>query len=145
MKNESISSGSATTTSADSVTFEDIKRAMDQMRLFGMPIHSSPIVPEEEPKQKLSLEVEVSPEFRKQMDVWLDEFFGRKRVFWIIGQSMIITHPANLRYFEEAIKAGVLDLSEGEEKGGAPMKKYNPPQLEYPFDFDCRGILKPFI
>lgn len=66
------------------------------MNLFGIPIIESNLVPAWKPRMKLSEKVQVTDEFRQEMDAWLLEFFGMEPLILAV-QDGYIMHPATLQ------------------------------------------------
>lgn len=78
---------------------------------MGMRVSSSANVPEWQPKEKLSAKVQVTDRFRQEFNAWLEEFFGRVRVTYIMqlpmGGQAIVGHKNTVRLIEqEARKRG---------------------------------------
>ena len=70
----------------------------------GMPIVSSPYVPKDRPKIQLSPEVQVTDAFRIEMNLWLDEFFGREAVVYVIDPRVSkLLHASLERDAEKAM------------------------------------------
>lgn len=71
---------------------------------LGLNIHSSDLIPEKEPKLKLSSHINVSDKFRQEMDKWLLDTFGEQHVLYALdpkalgmfGNQIILMHPANV-------------------------------------------------
>lgn len=92
---------------------EDIRKAKQQLKglyfldsptsFAGVRLIANPMLPEFEPRQRLSPHVAVSPEFRREMDQWLEDYFGTQRAFYFIDKNVAAAHPETI----QALKAGV--------------------------------------
>lgn len=67
--------------------------------LYGMTLIANPYLERTNPVMKLSKNIDLTEEFRREYDLWLEGFFGREATIFIIG-NIIFTHPDNV----EAIK-----------------------------------------
>lgn len=83
--------------------------------LFGMKIVTNPSIPENEPKIKLSNDIELPEKFRKDFNAWLLERFGTNRVFYVIDSSakfgfcgsQILIHPNNEQIMRVELQNGL--------------------------------------
>lgn len=64
--------------------------------LFGIKIIGSGLMPETQPKMKLSPTLLVSDEFRIEFDRWLEDFFGRETYILAFQPNVFITNPKNI-------------------------------------------------
>lgn len=58
-------------------------------KLFGLPIHSNPLIPDTMPVLQLSSTVNVSDAFRAEMNQWLLDTFGVKQVAFIVDMQAL--------------------------------------------------------
>lgn len=73
-------------------------------QLYGMPVHTSPILSEKELKIPLSHDVPVSDECRARFNEWSLRMFGEQRVVYIMDLSalgmgngrVIVSNPVNV-------------------------------------------------
>ena len=63
--------------------------------LFGMQLIANPYLERTNPVMQLSKNIDLTEEFRHEYDSWLEEFFGREKTIFIIGNK-IHTHPDNV-------------------------------------------------
>jgi len=109
----SAQAAAANVMAQDSVTYDEIMKAMQRVKLIGMPIIVSELVPQWERRVELDPKLDVSLNFRTEMDDWLLGFFGRKRVFFVINNEALVTHPENHRALIKACTEGTLNLDGG--------------------------------
>lgn len=75
------------------------------MNLCGIPIIENPFLPEWKPRMMLSEKVQVTDEFRQEMNAWLLEFFGREPVVLLTTESYFM-HPNTLMRLKKQFMKG---------------------------------------
>jgi hypothetical protein len=73
-------------------------------QLYGLPVHTSPLLAEKELKIKLSHDVLVSDEFRARFNEWSLNMFGEERMMYVMdlsalgisGGRVVMGHPRNV-------------------------------------------------
>jgi hypothetical protein len=71
--------------------------------ILGMGVFLDRNIPEFASRMTLSETVTVSDEFRVDFQAWLDDFFGRERV-WYIMDGKLYCHPNNYDYLKRELK-----------------------------------------
>lgn len=60
--------------------------------LFGIPLVENPLIPETQPKVRLSSKVDVSEAFREEYNQWLADFFGVECVAYVLNPGALPGH-----------------------------------------------------
>ena len=63
--------------------------------LFGLPVITSSLIPDEVPKLSLHPDAPVGDKFRAEMNQWLLDMFGTKKVAFVINGKQFVIHPKN--------------------------------------------------
>jgi len=56
--------------------------------IAGIPIKTSPLIPEKQPTIELRSDLMISQEFRDKTNAWYIEMFGYKTVMYMIGDTL---------------------------------------------------------
>jgi len=86
----------------------------------GINIDTNPLLPAEQPRMKLSRDVPVSDEFRKEFDAWLADFFGYEGVAYIISTPGM---PSLGSWFEQRLNGPSQEFIVMNPKNAALIKE----------------------
>jgi len=56
--------------------------------ISGMPVKTSPLIPEKQPTIELRSNLMVTQEFREKTNAWYIEMFGYKTVMYMVGDTL---------------------------------------------------------